>query len=88
ITKGNLGHIGIPGRKSKSGTEDLAFVVCKTPIHGVEAQYFGGIDQNKLIDDAVKGGLKIVYPLEDGSMYEEDVALVGEVVPFKKEAVR
>ena len=85
ITKGNLGHICIPGRKSKRGTEDLAFVVCKTQIRVAKAQYFGEIDQNKLIDDAIKGGLKIVYPLEDGSMHEEDVALVGEVVPFKKE---
>lgn len=91
ITKGEWGnreHIGIPGRRSKSGSEDLAFVVCKKPIHGVKAQYFGSVDQSKLIDDALKGGLKIVYPLENGEMAEEDVAIVEEVFPFKNEVTR
>lgn len=62
------------GYRSKSGTDDMCFVICERPITK-EVKYFGEADQFAMIDEAVNGGLLFVYPEKDGSMTKIPVNL-------------
>lgn len=61
-----------PGCKSKSGTDDLCFVVCKETAE-MRCEFFGQLDGKALIQQALDSGVQFVYPEQDGSMKRLDI---------------
>lgn len=67
-------HMCRPGYGSKSGSLDLCFIVCKSPVKNKAFDILpGNIGQDRLIDEALSAGLELVYPDENGDMLRMDV---------------
>lgn len=76
LSEEHMLHICKPGTRSKSGSCNLCFVVCKKPVRDREYSCFGACDQQALIDEALAGGLELVYPDKNGEMVRMDVEMV------------
>lgn len=64
--------LSIPGRKSKSGSDDLCFVECgKTATK--ECDFFGSLDPEKLILEALESGVYFIFPNEKGEMERKKI---------------
>lgn len=61
-----------PGYKSKSGSDDLCFIVCRAPAK-VTVDLPGRINHDEFINKALSGGLELVYPGDNGEMLRMDL---------------
>lgn len=65
-----------PGHRSRSGSDDLCFVVCSQPARQ-EVDYIGQCNFKALIQQAIDSGLLLVHPGKDGSMIREPIECKG-----------